>query len=231
MDNKYIHDNFVIDIKNVSKDKNYITAFIHDKSGDNNYSFWISTAPYTLSYWGDVGAFIFRGNISAEQSLNFFNQKNCYSYLKEKLECGESTYFDSDICVKEYIDMFNTKYNDILPVKENLRNDENIDNIHNFLDDSSMKLDDNIGDIQDIEEEFDSVGATPDDVRELFDKGLDLCYDENDFSDLVHFCSDELCIDDPYGYLASCKNELTGRFIQCCDNLEWYSGKILDMVK
>lgn len=60
----------IVQINNISEDKNYVNVCLKNPK-DYYYSSYIQTMPYNLVYYGDMGDFIFRGNICTEQTLLF----------------------------------------------------------------------------------------------------------------------------------------------------------------
>lgn len=204
-------ENVEVVINNVSEDKNYVNACI--KNTKNYYnSCRIQTAPGMLCYYGDMGCFIFEGNIVANQPLTFF--KGCqydgqvnYGYIYEKCENKEDALdYDSDTTTSSYLYEVASYYgfDDIL---------DDLSECNADIKSLTDKLRERISTLSDFEVSKFEDGLGYCDEKYNFYKLLDYLYEEYDW-DGCDFKS----------------KAYTPRFIECCDRLVKFADTILDKI-
>lgn len=199
----------IIQINNVSENKNYVNVCIKNPK-DYCHSSYIQTMPYNLVYYGDMGDFIFRGNICAEQTLFFFKKYGCfdgkvnYECFYQKLENKkDAMVYDSETFARSVMKYISEYYLD--------------EDVY----DETKSVDDNRKMIYDYLEEHDYNNDSK----------------EHSFDDLMHYVDDgEWCISkvydilsDDYNYNLECQT-YTNLFKECCNRLSYFSGKILEMI-
>lgn len=218
-------DKYIIDIKNCDKSKTYITAYVH-LPNQSEYSFWVTTAPHTICYFGDIGYFIFRGNISAIQALNFFGSfdKPNYGYFHEKLDTRNALVFSSESIQRSLMEFILERF-DIPEDKFTEKDLENLD--FEYLLDIIEKLpDDAFGGYSFPSNYEDSIASYV--SQELLEL-LNLSYDELDFGSFMYRLTQLFEEVEPYECWQSINNkDYTSQYKLCCDNLCYFSNKILE---
>ena len=205
-----IEKDFVVDIMNCDKNKDYITAYIHNKNGSRNMSFSITTSPNYLFYYGDVGEFMFH-RFDQGKMLNFFDANPNYYYWREKLEAGKAGEFNLHELSKSLLE----NVIDTLELSEEEFSEEDIENVNT---DKMRRLLDNLPD-----ERFEVSDLYKADFIDLFEDISEFYCEEYYLGNIID--SWEKLFGDAEGIKYE---SYTDRFILCCKNLSKYSSIILE---
>ena len=209
--NSMFKDNFIVDIKNCSQDKLYMTASIHNPNNDYAYSFNITTSPHTICYYGDVGSFIFRG-ISNTFALEYF--RDCldyrnYSHFIAPSEITEE--FNSELAKETITNYFVDNWD----IKEiNL-------GCYNF----SLLLEDYVS--ADSDGKWGNFNNS-EEVITLFNSLMEYCDNDDEIS-IYNSMWKYFDLYDGGGGIQT--KDWATQYVLCCENLHYYAGQILDKLR